>query len=92
MGREPQLDDALPAHLIAPYAKIIISATPADTQETDDAASQVAMPEIMEGVEVIAAAAPRSPPPRPPQRSQCLPANHSPAHARPRAGRFQRPA
>jgi subtilase family serine protease len=47
--------DVMSAHLIAPYAKIIISATPADTQETDDAASQVAMPEIMKGVEVIAA-------------------------------------
>jgi subtilase family serine protease len=47
--------DVLSAHLIAPYAKIIISATPADTQETDDLASQVAMPEIMKGVEVIAA-------------------------------------
>jgi subtilase family serine protease len=47
--------DVLSAHMIAPYAKIIISATPADTQETDDAASQVAMPEIMKGVEVIAA-------------------------------------
>jgi len=47
--------DVISAHLIAPYAKILISATPADTQETDDAASQVAMPEIMKGVEVIAA-------------------------------------
>jgi subtilase family serine protease len=47
--------DVITAHLIAPYAKILISATPADTQETDDAASQVAMPEIMKGVEVIAA-------------------------------------
>jgi subtilase family serine protease len=47
--------DVISAHLIAPYAKIVISATPADTQETDDAASQVAMPEIMKGVEVIAA-------------------------------------
>lgn len=47
--------DVISAHLSAPYAKIIISATPADTQETDDAASQVAMPEIMKGVEVIAA-------------------------------------
>jgi len=47
--------DVMSAHLMAPYAKIIISATPADTQETDDAASQVAMPEIMKGVEVIAA-------------------------------------
>jgi subtilase family serine protease len=47
--------DVISAHLIAPYAKILISATPADTQETDDAASQVAMPEIMKGVEAIAA-------------------------------------
>ena len=47
--------DVLSAHLIAPYAKIVISATPADTQETDDPASNVAMPEIMKGVEVIAA-------------------------------------
>ena len=47
--------DVISAHLIAPYAKIVISATSADTQETDDAASQVAMPEIMKGVEVIAA-------------------------------------
>ncbi len=47
--------DVMSAHLIAPYAKIVISATPADTQETDDAASQVAMPEIMKGVEAIAA-------------------------------------
>jgi subtilase family serine protease len=47
--------DVISAHLIAPYAKIIISATPADTQENDDAASQVAMPEIMKGVEFIAA-------------------------------------
>jgi subtilase family serine protease len=47
--------DVLSAHLIAPYAKILISATPADTQETDDPASNVAMPEIMKGVEVIAA-------------------------------------
>jgi subtilase family serine protease len=46
--------DVISAHLIAPYAKIVISATPADTQETDDPASNVAMPEIMKGVEVIA--------------------------------------
>ncbi len=36
--------DVLSAHLIAPYAKIVISATPADSQITDDAASQVAPP------------------------------------------------
>jgi subtilase family serine protease len=46
--------DVISAHLIAPYAKIVISATPADTQETDDAASQVAPPEMMKALEVIA--------------------------------------
>jgi subtilase family serine protease len=40
--------DVLSAHLIAPYASIVISATPADTQVQDDAASQVAPPEMME--------------------------------------------
>jgi len=46
--------DVLSAHLIAPYASILISATPADTQVEDDAASQVAPPEMMEAVEDIA--------------------------------------
>ena len=46
--------DVITAHLIAPYAKIVISATPADTEETDDAVSQVAMPELMKAVEYIA--------------------------------------
>jgi hypothetical protein len=46
--------DVLSVHILAPYAKIIISATPADTQETDDAASQVAPPEMMKAVEYIA--------------------------------------
>jgi subtilase family serine protease len=46
--------DVLSAHLIAPYASILISATPADTQVQDDAASQVAPPEMMEAVEDIA--------------------------------------
>ncbi len=46
--------DVISAHLIAPYAKIVISATPADTQETDDAASQVAPPEMMKALEAIA--------------------------------------
>jgi len=45
--------DVIAAHLIAPYAKIIISATPADTEVTGDPASNVAMPEIMKGVEFI---------------------------------------
>jgi subtilase family serine protease len=46
--------DVITAHLIAPYAKIIISATPADTEVTGDPAENVAMPEIMKGVEFIA--------------------------------------
>ena len=46
--------DVIAAHLIAPYAKIIISATPADTEITGDPAENVAMPEIMKGVEFVA--------------------------------------
>jgi subtilase family serine protease len=46
--------DVIAAHLIAPYAKIIISATPADTEITGDPAENVAMPEIMKGVAYIA--------------------------------------
>jgi hypothetical protein len=46
--------DVISAHLIAPYAKIVISATPADTEITDDAASQVAPPEMMKALEQIA--------------------------------------
>jgi subtilase family serine protease len=46
--------DVITAHLVAPYAKIVISATPADTEETDDAASQVAPPEMMKALEYIA--------------------------------------
>jgi hypothetical protein len=46
--------DVVTAHLIAPYAKIIISATPADSEINGDPASNVAMPEIMEGVARIA--------------------------------------
>jgi len=45
--------DVLTAHIIAPYAKILISVTPADTQITDDAASNVAPPEMMEALETI---------------------------------------
>jgi subtilase family serine protease len=47
--------DVLSAHLIAPYAKIVISATPADSEITDDAASQVAPPEMMRALEYISA-------------------------------------
>jgi len=43
--------DVFAAHLIAPYAKIVISVTPAGSQ--DDAASQIAMPEMMKALEVI---------------------------------------
>jgi subtilase family serine protease len=45
--------DVISAHLMAPYAKIVISATPADTQEPDDPASNVAPPEMMRALEVI---------------------------------------
>jgi hypothetical protein len=45
--------DVLAAHLMAPYAKIVISATPADSEITDDPASQVAPPEMMEALERI---------------------------------------
>lgn len=47
--------DVLTVHLIAPYAKIIISATPADSEITDDAASNVAPPEMMHALEYISA-------------------------------------
>jgi len=45
--------DVMSAHLIAPYAKIVISVTPADSEITDDPASQVAPPEMMEALERI---------------------------------------
>ena len=45
--------DVTAAHLVAPYAKIIISATPADTEIAGPAEENVAMPEIMKGVEFI---------------------------------------
>jgi subtilase family serine protease len=45
--------DVVTAHMIAPYAKIVISATPADTEVTDDPASNVAPPEMMKALEVI---------------------------------------
>jgi len=45
--------DVIAAHLIAPYAKIIISATPANTEITGDPAENVAMPEIMKGVAYV---------------------------------------
>ena len=45
--------DVISAHLIAPYAKIVISATPADTEIPDDPASNVAPPEMMKALEYI---------------------------------------
>ncbi|HEX5120280.1 MAG TPA: S53 family peptidase [Pseudonocardiaceae bacterium] len=45
--------DVEAAHLIAPYAKILISASPADSEITDDTPFQVAMPELMHAVEFI---------------------------------------
>jgi subtilase family serine protease len=47
--------DVLSVHLIAPYARIVISATPADSEVTDDAASNVAPPEMMRAIEYISA-------------------------------------
>jgi subtilase family serine protease len=46
--------DVLSAHLIAPYAKIVIAAAPADSEITDDDASQVAPPEMMQAIEYLA--------------------------------------
>ena len=45
--------DVESVHMMAPYANIVISATPADSEINDDAADQVAMPEIMKALEVI---------------------------------------
>ncbi|HEX5402730.1 MAG TPA: hypothetical protein VFX16_10580 [Pseudonocardiaceae bacterium] len=45
--------DVEAAHLIAPYAKIIISASPADSEVNDDIPFQVAMPELMHAVEFV---------------------------------------
>lgn len=46
--------DVESAHLIAPYAKILLVVAPPDSETTDDAASQVAPPEMMEAVEYVA--------------------------------------
>jgi subtilase family serine protease len=45
--------DVESVHLFAPYAKIVISATPADSEISDDAADQVAPPEMMKALETI---------------------------------------
>jgi subtilase family serine protease len=46
--------DVEAVHLVAPYARILIVVAPADTETTDDAASQVAPPEMMKAVEYVA--------------------------------------
>jgi subtilase family serine protease len=45
--------DVAAAHVIAPYARILIVVAPADSEITDDAASQVAPPEMMQAVEYV---------------------------------------
>jgi hypothetical protein len=45
--------DVIAAHLMAPYARILISATPADTEIRADRAQQVAPPEMMKALEVV---------------------------------------
>jgi subtilase family serine protease len=47
--------DVEAVHLFAPYAKIVISATPADSEIADDRSSQVAPPEMMKGLEYLSA-------------------------------------
>jgi subtilase family serine protease len=51
---EGELDlDVLSVHLMAPYARILITVAPADSEITGDAASQVAPPEFMQAVEYV---------------------------------------
>ncbi len=45
--------DVQAVHLMAPYAKIVISATPSDSEVVGDPSSEVAMPEIVKGMEYI---------------------------------------
>jgi subtilase family serine protease len=45
--------DVLSAHLMAPYAKILLVVAPPDSEVTDDAASNVAPPEFMQAVEYV---------------------------------------
>jgi subtilase family serine protease len=45
--------DVEAVHMLAPYAKIIISATPSDSEVVGDPSSEVAMPEIVKGMEYI---------------------------------------
>ncbi len=45
--------DVLAVHMMAPYAKILITVAPADSEVADDAASNVAPPEFMQAVEYL---------------------------------------
>jgi len=45
--------DVASAHILAPYAKILIVVAPPDSEITDDAASNVAPPEFMQAVEYV---------------------------------------
>ncbi len=54
LGGELELD-VLAVHMMAPYAKVLITVAPPDSERTDDAASQVAPPEMMQAIEYLAA-------------------------------------
>ena len=45
--------DVMAVHLMAPYARIVISVTPPDSQANDDVADNVAPPEMMQALEAI---------------------------------------
>jgi hypothetical protein len=45
--------DVFVVHVMAPYAKILITVAPPDSEIADDAASQVAPPEFMQAVEYL---------------------------------------
>src|ERR1700683_896432 len=45
--------DVLSVHIMAPYARILITVAPPDSEITDDAASQVAPSEFMQAVEYV---------------------------------------
>ena len=47
--------DVEAVHLMAPYAKIVISATPSDTEIVGDPSSEVAMPEMAQAMEYLSA-------------------------------------
>ncbi len=47
--------DVLSAHLMAPFAKILVVVAPPDSEVTDDTASNVAPPEFMQAVEYLSA-------------------------------------